>query len=160
MTKKEFLQELNEIVSDSLFIGENELDLQKEINNNEWCISANSELAKILTIEDLSVFIEQVILNRKEQVKTKKTVTNLLFYLWFDEQTSQIRFNIISDYGKGLPFGCKVIPMSDYTSIVKAFLEHPYHDGIPLEDLVDVDFDKGEELNIQDYSIEVYCVEL
>jgi len=153
MTKEDFLQDLEEIVTDPLFIGAKD----EEISNNMWCISVSSELAKVITFEDLSSYIERVIANRKEQIKTINPAANVLFYLWFDEQASQIRFNVISDDRTGLPFRCNVTLAEDYTSILKDFLEHPYHDGIPLETSTDTNSDGYCE---EEYTLKVFCVGL
>jgi hypothetical protein len=155
VTKEEFFSNLEEIITDPLSIGSREQE-----TNNMWCISTSSELAKTLTIDDLSAFIDRVISNRKEQIKSQKSVVNMLFYLWFDEQASQIRFNVISDDETGLLFGCEIIPINDYTPIIESFLGHPYHDGIPLESGVEIDFDEGKEFDVQEYSLKVYCIKL
>ena len=159
MTREEFLLGMEEIVSAPLFVGENE---QEEIAKNMWQISLNSELAKALTVEDLSAFLERVISNWKEQTRLIKSATSMLFYLWFDEQASQIRFNIISNRGTGLPFACETALINEYDDILKGFLEHPYHDGIPLENMMTIDFDyeSKEKYYDKDCSLKVYCVTL
>ena len=143
-------------MTDSLFIG----DIKLETDNNLWSISASSKLISTLTIEELADFIERVISNRKEQVDARKSSAKMMFYLWFDAQASQIRFNVISDYKAGLPFGCKVIRTDDYKPILSDFLKHPYHDGIPHESFADVYSEEGYIYLNQDYSLKVYCVEL
>jgi hypothetical protein len=163
MTKQEFLLELDEIVSAPLFIGKSESDIKEEIANNMWYISISSELASVLTTEDFATFIKKTISNRKAQVMALKATTDTLFYLWFDEQASQIRLNVVSDYGAGLPFGCKVTPINEFYPIIKEFLEHPYHDGIPVEafTVVDVNFDDcAEECDNKYNFLRVYCVKL
>ena len=155
MTKEGFLHSIEEIVHAPLFIGE---DRQEEIANNMWRISVCSELANALTVEDLSAFFDRVISNRKEQVRLLKPIADMLFYLWFDEQASQIRFNVISDAETGLPFVCKIALTNNYNVILKNFLEHPFHDGIPLENMQDIDF--NGEYDSESYSLNVYCVTL
>ena len=144
MTREEFLHDIEEIISDTLFIGESE---EEEISNNMWQISISHELANSLKIEDFSTFFKRVILNRKMQVQTLKPTIGMLFYLWFDEQASQIRFSIISNRETGLPFSCEIIPTNNYEVIIKDFLEHPYHNGIPTENMIAIDFNNncGEE---------------
>ena len=78
MTREEFLHDIEEIISDTLFIGESEED---EISNNMWQISISHELANSLKIEDFSTFFERVILNRKVQVQTLKPTIGMLFCL-------------------------------------------------------------------------------
>lgn len=153
MTKNEFLQQLDIIADDTLFIGHSRADLQKEIENNMWCISVDSELAKEITVEDLSAFLEKVILNRKGQIEKLKPPNNMIFYMWFDEQAVQLRLNIISDYDTGLPFGCKVVPVINYSHVIETFLKSPFHDGIPIEEL---HMESGEA-NDQKASLEIYC---
>ena len=156
MTKEEFFQDLEEIVTAPLFIcsGKSEYD-------NMWCISISSDLAKIVTAEDFDIFFKKVISSRRTQAKALNPATSMLFYLWFDEQASQLRFNIISDTDKGPPFGCKVIHTTDCTAIFEDFLKYPYHDGIPIPVEYTIINDNSEiENNNKEYSLKVYCVEL
>ena len=159
MTREEFLLDIEEIVSAPLFVGENE---QEEIANNMWQISVSAELAKALTVVDFSIFLERVISNRKEQIRQTKSAPSMLFYLWFDEQASQIRFNIISNRGTGLPFACETALINEYGDILKGFLEHSCHDGIPIENMMTIgfDYDSEEKCYDKDCSLKIYCVTL
>ncbi|MBC1374014.1 hypothetical protein HCB45_03510 [Listeria sp. FSL L7-0091] len=150
MDKKEFLQELEEIVSDPIFIGKNKSERQKEIDNNMWCISINVKVVEGITLEDLLIFIKRVISNRNEQVQKLKLSKTILFYLWFDAQASQIRFNVISNYDIALPFGCKTTFVDNYDCIIKEFLQTAYHNDCSYID----------EYTSQDFSLKVYLTKL
>ena len=112
-----YFHDLEEIVTDPLLIDSGKMEFE-----NMWSISINSELADTITVEDLSIFFEKVISNRKAQAKTLNLATNLLFYLWFDEQASQLRFIIIPDDGNGLPncgaFFYNVIPYCKQAAVM------------------------------------------
>ncbi|MEI5906745.1 hypothetical protein WAK64_06695 [Bacillus spongiae] len=153
MSKEDFLKELDEIIEDRLFIGNSINDLDNEISNNTWSISMEKELANEFTTEDLKLFFNQVQNNRKEQV-FKNSDHNMIFYVWFDWQSAGLRFNLISDFHKKLPFGRNYKTIDNIEPILIKFLQFPYHDGFPVEEI------EGEvaegEINIEPF--EVYSV--
>lgn len=133
MRKEDFLKELDEIIDDRLFIGNSIDDLNDEISQNTWSISMGQELAHEFTTEDLISFFNQVQNNRKEQI-VKNSDHNMIFYVWFDWQSARLRFNLISDFHKNLPFGGKYKIIKNIEPVLNEFLQFPYHDGFPIEE--------------------------
>ncbi len=158
MRKEDFLKELDEIIEDKLFIGDSMDDLDNEISQNTWSISMSQELANEFTTEDLKSFFNHVQNNRKEQI-LKYSDHNMIFYVWFDWLSGQLRFNLISDFHKKLPFGGKYKIIENIELILNEFLQFPYHDGLPIieieeeaeEDEVEEDEENFEPLNV--YSV-------
>lgn len=59
----------------------------------------------------------------------------MLFYIWFDWQSAEKKFNLISDYDTALPFGCEIEITNRLEPIIEDFLRFPYHDGFPFEEV-------------------------
>jgi hypothetical protein len=63
----------------------------------------------------------------------------MLFYVWFDWQAAQLRFNLISDYESKLPFSLEIETINNLKPIIEEFLCFPYHNGFPVEEISDED---------------------
>ncbi|WP_399629438.1 hypothetical protein [Sporosarcina sp. SG10008] len=98
MNKNEFFQSLEEIVVDPLFIGDSMQDLDEETANNTWSMSISKELATEIVVEDFIVFFQRVMTNRREQIRGSNNREGMLFYSWFDWQSAQIKFSLLSDF--------------------------------------------------------------
>ena len=143
MKKSDFLKELDEIIFDRIFIGSSALDLENEIAQNGWSISMDQDLVNKFTTEDLISFFLQVQNSRKEQV-VKTSDHDMIFYLWFDHQSAALRFNLISDFHKKLPFRCKYDIIQDMEPILDDFLQFHYHDGFPIAEADEYEIADGE----------------
>lgn len=139
MVKNEFFHSLEEIVVDPLFIGESLQDLAEETTNNTWSISISKELATDIAVEDFIDFFQRVMANRCEQIRSSNNRDGMLFYIWFDWQSAQIKFNLISDYDTALPFGFEIEITNKLEPIIEEFLRFPYHYGFPFEEVRDDD---------------------
>lgn len=127
-----FTDYLREVVTAPVYIGSAETDLAEEVNRNMWWISVTRHQAETLTQEDFRTFVDEVTENRHRQVEQAEAGHGLIFYLWFDEQACQLRFNLVSDFHDRLPFGCSLKYVETPDEIIESFLKSPYHDGIPL----------------------------
>ncbi|WP_391122519.1 hypothetical protein [Psychrobacillus sp. L3] len=152
MDKNEFFQSLEEIVVDPLFIGNNMQDIAEETANNTWSMSISKELATEIVVEDFMDFFRRVMTNRREQIRGSNNRDGMLFYIWFDWQSAQIKFSLISDYDTNLPFGCEIEIIHKLEPIIWEFLRFPYHDGFRFEEVRDDDQMeedvKGETLKV------------
>lgn len=144
MDKNEFFEDLEEIVVDPLFIGDSEDDIDQEIANNTWLISVSNDLGAQLSVKDFIDFFDKVISNRRKQINISNK--GMLFYVWFDWQAAQLRFNLISDYDSKLPFSCEIETIDNLEPIIEEFLSFPYHNGFPVEEICEED-EGGEEEN-------------
>lgn len=128
MSKKEFIEELKEIVEDPLFIRKTIKDLQYETAENTWSVSMNQELANEFTVEELVSFFSQVKSNRKEQI-VENSEHPMIFYAWFDWQSASLKFSLISAFHGTLPFSASHKMIPNIEPILAEFLRFPYHDG-------------------------------
>ncbi len=79
------------------------------------------DFAQIVMLDELVAFVRRLIKERCKQL-AGLNVDSALFYLWFDEQAAQLRFNIISDIHASLPFQCATRKIGDVTPILEQLL--------------------------------------
>ncbi|MGO4695224.1 hypothetical protein AB4Z50_13195 [Paenibacillus sp. 2TAB26] len=155
MNKEVFLKELDEIVEDKMFIGNDIDDLEEEISQNTWSISMSQQLASEFTVGEIGNFFCNVITNRTEQM-TKADCNRMLFYVWFDWRSGRLRFNFISDIHTKLPFKCEIETVENIDSIINVFLKYQYHDGIPFEEARDEDKQTVENIKVNSLNVFLY----
>lgn len=153
MTKTEFLDSCNDIVSDKLYFGKSTDDINEEISNNMWSFSIPEEIKKEFTIEDLNNLFIKIVDNRKVQVIKKDH--SMKFYLWYDEQAFQLRFNLISAYNDNLPFSCNYVILNDIKQIFKNFLKREKN-YISWDECKEIDFNEDESYENVNNILEVY----
>ena len=99
---------------------------------------------------------------QKQQLQQSDVDINLLYYLWFDEQAGQLRFNFINSNHDKLPFRCKLVFVDSEKEIIDDFLNSNYLDGIPWSEFKVVDKTKQEnvaaveEENLETFTLKVY----
>ena len=108
---------LFEIVHDKLTIG----DLDNELSDNTWRISMSSFERHSLTADDLIEFFDAILKDRESQLREQSLTHGMYFYVWYDRQTSQLRFSLISDFNETLPFNCQ-IAQTELKAVVHQFL--------------------------------------
>lgn len=104
MTKDQYFKNLEEIITDPIFIGSSKKDRDQEIDNNMWRITLERNLARQISVNEFVEFLNRIIENRQDQVRASNEEHGMIFYLWFDWQASQLRFNLISNIHEQLPF--------------------------------------------------------
>jgi len=82
--------------------------------------------------------LAKVVENRQQQLDQGNSNHGMIFYLWFDEQALQLRFNLISDFHERLPFTCQLNVLPTPGPILDRYLHYPYHEMIPWDALHDV----------------------
>ena len=142
------IKELDNILDTPLFITGSNKYINEEIHENTWGIALTQAVLKLVTVQDISVFLDAVI-NRIQKQIAQQNIT-ATFYVWFDEMACQLRFNVISGCTDSLPFGCKLEFVDTKDVIIEAFLSSHYHAGIPFDEMniVDIfnDDDEDEEM--------------
>lgn len=152
MTKQEFFENINEIITDKIYLAEKLDELNKEIELNHWSIGIDSETAKTIKSKDLGNFLRKVIKNRISQLDKSDKDMDLIFYSWFDEQAGNLNFNFINSRHENLPFSTELEFVDSLDTIINDFLNSRYLDGIPLDELEDV----SEDIEEIDFKLKVY----
>ena len=136
----------------------------EEIYHNMWCIGLEDDLIKSITCKELKHVVNRLIENRQQQLKHINFHKNVVFYMWFDQQALQLRFNIISGDETKLPFGCKVQLVNDFESILNNFMNEArdvieYGGDIQFFDKKDGDH-WDEDENEEEYVLNVFAEKL
>lgn len=116
------ISDLQTLIPENLYISGSKSQLQKEIDCNMWCLAFTSNSIEKITIQDLSQFFDSLIANKKKQLYTNKPFLPALFYVWFDQQAFQLRFNCISNLDNKLPFKSKLMLLDSPVDIFKDLL--------------------------------------
>lgn len=111
--------DLLEVVAAPIVITNN---IEVETDCNMWTIGISGSLIDELSLKDLEDFISKLIKNRANQLRVLGINQAVIFYLWFDAQALQLRFNLISSINKPLPFGCKLIYLKTCIPILQDFI--------------------------------------
>jgi hypothetical protein len=156
MTKKEFFNSINDIISDKVYLTETLDELNKEIENNHWSIGIEAETSREIDSADLKEFLKKVIFNRIDQLEKSNKNLDLLFYLWFDEQAGNLNFSLINSNHNKVPFSATIEYVTEIDLILKDFLSSRYLDEIPFDELSD---EETEEKS-KDYVLKLYQTKL
>jgi hypothetical protein len=139
MNKQEYLNSLEEIVHDSIYLTSRTDELKREIQTNSWSIGIDSVTAKSVDKADLVTFLNRVKESRVEQLGLSTVDADLLFYLWYDEQAGILNFNFINSNHQKLPFNSEIELVANELFIIAEFLSSKYVDSIEWGELQDLD---------------------
>lgn len=147
--------DLVKVIESPIVITNNE-SIEIETDCNMWTIGISESLIDKLSVQDLEDFIAKLLKRRSNQLTALGVSRVVTFYLWFDAQALQLRFNLISSVNKPLPFGCKLTFLENCTPILQDFiittkkvaLQEEQVEYISLEDDNDDDDEDNFALNI------------
>ncbi len=115
-----FPEWLEEVANDPVTINTSDEGLLSECRENLWTFSLSQNEAEATSADDAVTFLASIMQFRERQIKARPgPITPMIFYCWFDEQASQLRFSLVSASHKQLPF-----------------LSSRYHNGIPLSEFI------------------------
>jgi hypothetical protein len=137
--------DLKQIIDNPIFITGNSSLQDQEIARNMWCLSIDPDVIKTIAVNDLVDFVSSLLNKRTQQIIDAGVIHPAIFYMWFDEMAAQLRFNIISDFGKKLPFGCQLDIVDSPQPILEDFLASHYHADIPWSELEELHDDLDED---------------
>jgi hypothetical protein len=107
---------------------------QKEIYQNFHGFDCSEIFIKDLTLNYLQTFVKKLVENRKQQVTALHHEPGAVFYLWYDEQTLQIRFNVLSGKNRPLPFAShKTECLNSPDTILHRYLDDALTNAFELE---------------------------
>lgn len=151
------LTDLQKVIEKPFYISGQQSLVTEETYNNMWALTFSKKLIKKIEIKDLETFLLALLKNRVSQLFSIDAKLRATFYLWFDKQALQLRFNIISIDTIALLFGCKLNILHSPESILSDFIKTTRHIAIEGEYIEffnhaeDID-DKAEE----EYTLDVY----
>jgi hypothetical protein len=152
------LGQFDPIVADSLCLSGEEAE---GMCHNMWCITLEGDLIDNITLEQLKHFVDRLIENREQQVKNINLYKNVLFYMWFDQQALQLRFNVITGDVNSLPFACKVRLYNAPVPILNNFI-NTVKEVIRCSDRIEFfnDEDCEDDENVEEYILDVFVKKL
>lgn len=140
MTEKEkYFNDLRSLETAELFLTNSTDIVNEEIKHNCEMVSISADIAKQVSSLDFLLFLDKVKANRQQQLEQSSLDLNIIYYLWFDEQAGQLRFNFINSHHDKLPFGCKISFVDSEQEIIDDFINSNYLDNIPWNELETVD---------------------
>lgn len=89
---------------------------------NMWALTFDDQLIKTIQLDDLKIFFTELIDKWRLQLSNINPRFQAKFYLWFDKQALQLRFNLLLDIHFPLPFGCKLDITDSLQPILNEFL--------------------------------------
>lgn len=149
----EHISQLMAATQGPMYLSGTSSSLDQEICQNMWALSFKKSMHKQLTLATLNNFLEQLLKAKSQEISHSHAGKAALFYLWFDEQALQLRFNFISIQNKKLPFNCKLKLVDSPEPIFKNLMQSPQKIEI-IELLGSADDDTSEE--IDDFVLTVY----
>ncbi|MDP4264163.1 MAG: hypothetical protein Q8941_16665 [Bacteroidota bacterium] len=156
-TRQSYLDQLSEFETTPLFLTNRTDSIESEIHNNSVFIGLTKEIAKQVSINDFTDFLAKVKLNRRDQLFKSYLNIDLIYYLWFDEMAGQLRLNFINSNHVSLPFKCNLIFVDTEQQIIDAFLNSSYLEGIPFDELTDVEnSDEETHDNASPHNLKIY----
>lgn len=132
------VNDLEEIIESPIFIACGKNSLDKEISTNMWAISFDNAIIKQITIDKLLQFTDNLLNQRKQQLSALNVYCGVIFYMWFDEMASQLRFSMISGLNKTLPFGCQLNIVDSRNTILAQFLQSQHNSEIGWDELKEI----------------------
>jgi hypothetical protein len=109
-------------------------DRNKEARGNLCAISISNELVQKVSTQELVAFLNDVMTSRTRQLSVMLNAVDMTFYVWLDEQASQLRWSLVSGYGEPLQFGAANDDLASLEQIAQSFLDFGYHDGTPMSE--------------------------
>lgn len=145
---KALLARIREFCHEPIYLG----DWLRETNENCWCISASQAECDEVSVTEVISAMEDVIAHVRKLVAAQADWRGALFHMWFDGQASQLRCCVISDRHTALPFRCKTVQVPSMEPIIVDYLSSSYHEGIPGDELTEVE---GSDPNADDVMQEI-----
>lgn len=152
-------KDFDEILEEAFVITNNNFTCATFEYPDMWCLSFTPEFFKELGHDKLVSFFKILIETREIQLKATDFKKALTFYLWFDEQALQLRFNIISGEDASLPFGCTINKVDSMKPIFNDFFStiNDVLDGKLYFEVYDPSEDDDDDAyEVKNYVLNVY----
>lgn len=149
------LLDLQSIINEPLNVSEK----QSSTNfPNMWALTFDDDVIKSIRLEDLKKFFIDLLRNWSLQLFKMDPRLQAKFYLWFDQQASQLRFNLIFDIDSPLPFGCKLDITHSLEPLLNDFLTVTHQLATQRQDIefFDPAADLEDDDDTDSYVLKVY----
>jgi hypothetical protein len=127
--------DLTFIIDAEIYLSGSPCGIKEETYNNLWELSFDEKLISKLSKEDLHHFFLLLLEKRTEQIAALSNELIATLYLWFDEQSNQLCFNILSGKDIKLPFHCTIHTVNSIDIIFDQCLENLCHPALNWNNL-------------------------
>lgn len=127
--------------------------IDEEIEHNWWAIRLKQKFAETVSTYELQNFIKELLIKKREQVSEYSVPATC--YLWVDEQSFQLCFNIITGHTMQLPFGCKINLVKDIEPLLQKFIDLNIQGVISFDEVTFVDEISNDD-DPTNYILDVY----
>ena len=152
-------KDLIEVIESPIVITNNE-SIEIETDCNMWTIGISESLIDKLSVQDLEGFINELLKKRSNQLADLGKKRAVTFYLWFDAQALQLRFNLISSINKPLPFGCELIFLKTSTLILQDFITTTKSVALQEEQVEYINLEDDSDDDDDNFTLNVYVIHL
>ena len=158
MNKEEYFNHYESYIEEKIFLTDETSQVENEIYENMLSFTISRKHLAKLKVSDFVSFLSRIKENRKSQLNVSQTISNLIYYIWFDEMAGQLRLNFINSNHSELPFGADLEFTSHEDDIINEFLHSEYLNEITWDKLSE---DTGDQQNkesteISDFKLKVY----
>jgi len=149
------------IINDGIYLSGSSFGVKEEIYNNMWQISFDEKMLKTIIYKDLKTFFDALSTKRSEQVAQISSASVATLYLWFDVQSSQLCFNLLSGKNIELPFDCTVNVVASSDIILNKCINEAQNSAITWDQVEiiepgDPSWDDDEDDDPKKYILDVY----
>jgi hypothetical protein len=124
-----------DVAVDSIIVDDD--DINNEAQKNMWCFSLTSDQAEALDVEDIVIFLKEIIESRRQQI-CEKVLPAMVFYAWHDEMANQLRLSMVSSRkGIALPFNGPINTFVKINEIASSFLKMARVGGITWNEVME-----------------------
>lgn len=121
------------VITAPIYIAGDTSLVDEETSYNMWALEIDDQLVQKIRIVDLEQFIVELLKQRQQQLLDVHSVMPVTFYMWFDHQALQLRFNFLSGDVYDLPFGCDVHVVDSPASILQSFIDAALQNAVDGE---------------------------
>jgi len=157
------LHDFQFIINDDIYLSGSSDGIDEEIYNNFWQISFNEKMILRISVKDLNNFLSALLKKRLEQIAKMSNISVATFYLWFDEQSSQLCFNILSGQDIELPFGCTIRIVNSADIILDQCVKKSQYPAIKIDQIKFIepdDVDLNDDETHKKYVLDVWVTTL
>lgn len=157
------LNDFKFIINDDIYLSGSHDGINEETYNNCWQISFTEEFILKISVRKLSNFLSQLLKKRLEQITKISSISAATFYLWFDEQSSQLCFNLLSGENIKLPFECTIYIVDSADIILDQCVNKVQYPAIKFDQIKFIeqdDIDWNNDDNHEKYVLDVWVITL
>ena len=131
---KKYQDDLFKFAKVDIYLTDKTDEMEKEIYENYVKIGVPEEHLENISAIFFQSFLYEVKQNAKRNLDTNLLGVDLIFYVWFDAQAGQLRYNFINSNHERLPFTAEIQLVDDVYEICNLFVKCMQTSTVPSQD--------------------------